>query len=52
MNKKSKCTIKINNKISNFFYREEGDPLCPTLFNMFVYDRLKELNVHMRISCA
>ena len=40
---KSKCAVKINNKLTNFFIQEKGDPLRPTLFNIFINDLLGEL---------
>ena len=48
MYKRSKCAIKINNKLTNFFDHEkgvrQGDPLSPTLFNIFINDLFKEIN--------
>ena len=39
--KQTKCTVKINNKLTNFFKYEkgvrQGDPLSPTLFNIYIY---------------
>ena len=43
----SKCAVKINNKLTNFFIQEkgvrQGDPLSPTLFNLYITDLFGEL---------
>ena len=45
--KKSKSAVKINNKLTQFFKHEkgvkQGDPLSPTLFNLYINDLFVDL---------
>ena len=45
--KQSKCAIKINHKLTKFFNHEkgvrQGDPLSPTLFNIYINDLFNEI---------
>ena len=48
MYKNTKCAVKLNNKLTQFFPCmkgvRQGDPLSPMLFNLYINDIFKELN--------